>query len=252
MTEDNVYYNQAGATGAGTPGANAQTPSPAEQAPNAGADQEARSDEVITAAKLNKILEAQKAEWQKQQDKLVTHLDKRVDKAKKETEQAIANLKANGIPLTAEQEANAMTSAVQKALVSGSAEEPSQGSQRVESDPIAVMVNREVAKIMEKTGVHVTPEEAKEKITDYETPIEFVRKFEEYCNQKANPIQPSARIPTLATSGNNVPGIEVLKQQYESEKAQILAGTHPTVRMGNHEAVTKWKNEYAKKGLKTY
>jgi len=251
MTDNNDYFNQAGATGAGTPDTTVQKPAPADQSPNGGAEGEAREDEVITAAKLKKILEAERNENKKQQDKLVTLLDKRVDKARKDNEQAIALLKANGIPLTAEQEAASMQTAIQKAIVSNSAEELPQGSQRVEgADPIATMVNAEVGKIMKETGVYVTPEEAREQIKDTESPIDFILKFRNYCQQKANRAEPSARIPTLASTGNQVPANETLLQQFNAEMALVLTDKHPTVTQGNVDQIVALKQAYMEKGLK--
>lgn len=217
-------------------------------------DTESKEDEVITSAKLNKILADLEVKFQKNQDRVVSLIDKRVAAAKKESDIAIEKLKKSGIKLTPEDETRISRSMIEDAMLDTAQPEPTQASGNQDAgNVIAQFVNSEAARILEELGVDITPAEAKTLIPEANqlSPYQFLRRFHEVAEAKKNNQQNApTRIPTLATTGGTPGSEEVLKQQYQNEIAQIMAGTHPSIKRGQNEKITAMKAEYAKKGLR--
>lgn len=216
---------------------------------------ESKEDEVITSTKLKQVLAELESKFQKNQDRVVSLIDKRVAAAKQETERAIEKLKSAGINITAEQERKLSDAALLEALKETSQPEPgtkASGNQEV-GDVISRLVNSEAQNILKELDVQLTPAETRQLIPNANelSPFQFLQKFKEVAQAKKNNQQTAPnRIPTLATTGGSPPSEDILRQQYQDEIAKIMAGTHPTIMRGQNEKITLMKSEYAKKGLK--
>lgn len=249
---DKSYY-QSGAEGLGKPNVSDQTISENASLPNE-ANQELNGNEPVTKSELQStIRELEQVILRKAQshtDKTAGTLDKRIKAAQDEAAKAIGMLKSTGVSLTPEQEHNIRQSAVNQALVA--AEDSSPVPERTVDRRDEELVNNEVRRIMKETGVYIDPEEANEAIGNVNSPLEFIRKFEDLARQKSNRPQAESRIPTLAPTTGKPAVVDTLQRQYQDEVSQILAGKHPTIRQGDNAAVSRMKAEYRKKGLNVY
>jgi hypothetical protein len=255
MSEQSYY--QPGAEGKGNPEGISQTTSDEPISPNV-VSQELNGNEPVTKEQLRSVVEdLEKSILRKAQsltDKLGSTLDKRIKSAQDEAGKAISMLKASGVSLTPEQERTISQTAVNQAIAArdDSPAVPERGKQEAIVEP-GDFVNKEVQRIMSDTGVYISPEEAQVLIGQVRSPYEFIRKFEDICAQRTTKPQAETRIPTLApTTGRATQSVDVLKRQYDDEIAQINKGTHPNIRRGQTEAITKMKAEYRKKGLDVY
>lgn len=249
---DELYYQKDGAPGAGSPAASPDNVS-AEPAIPAGTGKEQTDDEVITASKLNQILEGWDRKIQSRQDKMASSLDKRVAQAQKEAQAAIDLLKGSGNQLTPEQETSIRQSAVNRALSNAEADPKevaipaaTQGPARVdEVDVMSRYVNTTLEKMMQDAGVYIAPAEAKILIPNINSmqPHEVINKFQSLIEERkqTNRTSPGSRLPF--TQGSGIPGNEALKAQYDQEVSKLPRG-------GNRgEVIAKLKAKYQAKGL---
>jgi DNA-directed RNA polymerase subunit F len=220
---------------------------------------EANGNEPVSKAELSAMMEKLKQDVsedvlrkaQSHADKLGSQLDKRIANAQKMAEQSIKLAKATGLPLSPEQEEAIKRTAVNQAIIEqdNSAEQ----SQEVTPQPkrgSGFDLTANVTKIMEKTGVYISPHEADQLIGEVDSDYEYLSKFESLCKERSNkPISPETRIPTMTGQISRASSPDVLRQQYDNEMAQIVAGKHPTIRRGNAAEVLKLKEKYRKEGL---
>lgn len=249
---DELYYQKGGADEAGTSAASPDNVS-AQTAIPAGKGKEQTDDEVITASKLNQILEGWDRKIQSRQDKMASSLDKRVAQAQKEAQTAIDLLKGSGTQVTAEQEANIRQNAINRAIsntVPDQAEAAipavTQGPARVdEVDVMSRYVNTTLEKMMQDAGVYIAPAEAKILIPNINAmqPHEVINKFRDLIDERkqTNRTSPGSRLPFTQSSG--IPGDDALKAQYDQELRNLPRG-------GNRgDQIAKLKAKYQAKGL---
>lgn len=249
---DELYYQKGGADGAGTPAVSPDNASPATANPAVtGAEQ--TDDEVITASKLNQILEGWDRKIQSRQDKLASSLDKRVAQATKEAQTAIDLLKRSGSQLTPEQEANIRQSAVNSALSNVEIDPretaiPAATQSQPRDQEVDVMsryVNSTLEKMMQDSGVYIAPAEARILLPNINSmqPHEVINSFKTLIDERkqTNQTSPGSRLPF--TQGSGIPGNDALKAQYEQE---LRALPRNAVRA---EAIARLKGRYQAKGL---
>lgn len=249
---DELYYQKGGADEAGTSPVSPANVSPDPAIP-AGTGKEQTDDEVITASKLNQILEGWDRKIQSRQDKMASSLDKRVAQAQKEAQTAIDLLKGSGSQLTPEQEANIRQSAVNRALSNTETDSKDtaipavpQGQPRdQEVDVMSRYVNTTLEKMMQESGVYIAPAEARILIPNINSlqPHEVINTFKTLIDERkqTNRTSPGSRLPF--TQGSAVPGNDALKAQYDQEIRALPKG-------GNRgETIARLKAKYQAKGL---
>lgn len=249
---EELYYQKGGATEAGTSAVSPENVSPDSAIP-ADAGKEQTDDEVITASKLNQILEGWDRKIQSRQDKMASTLDKRVAQAQKEAQIAIDLLKGSGSQLTVEQEASIRQSAVNRALSNTEfdSQEPAipaatQSQPRAQDvDVMSRYVNTTLEKMMQESGVYIAPAEARILIPEINSmqPHEVINTFKTLIDERkqTNRTSPGSRLPF--TQGGGIPGNDALKAQYDQEIKTLP-------RSGNRgEMIARLKAKYQAKGL---
>lgn len=282
MGEDNAYGSGlGGGQGAGTPPASDQQVSePAGSQPE-GQEQIGNEQQVITRKDLDALIAKVKEETldeatrraQSMTDKLGSRVDKEIQSALNQAKQSIELIKEGGVTLTPQQEQAIRDKAINRAYMkldqekAGSSPEGSGSNAEPAPDqnpgnqvnPVVQMINAEVQKIMQETGVFISPQEADQFILGENgenqlTPFEYVAAFRSLAQQRQqnNMIQSRGRNPNVssyATGGSSVPNNSVLMQQYTKEKQAIANGTHPTIKRGQTKAIQDLEISYRKKGL---
>lgn len=248
---DATYY-QEGAAGLGKPDASSEKPSTEALSPNDAAP-EANGTEVVTKAELQRIkAEIEESVLRKTQsmtDKLGSKLDVRIKTAQDEAEKAIRMLKASGVALTPEQERSISQNAVNEALT---AKLESEAVHNQDAEKPTDIVNREIRKIMKRTGVYIEPDEANALIGEVDSPIDYINRFNEICQSRSTRPPEESRIPTMSPSNGKATSVDSLRAQYDKEISDIVHGKHPSIRRGDVMGVTRLKEEYRKKGLSIY
>jgi len=249
---DELYYQKGGADEAGSSSVSPDNVSPDTAIP-AETGKEQTDDEVITASKLNEILDAYDRKVQSRQDKMASTLDKRVAQAQKEAQTAIDLLKGSGSQLTPEQEANIRQSAVNRALTNAETDSQEtaipaapQGQPRNQDvDVMSRYVNTTLEKMMQESGVYIAPAEARILIPDINSmqPHEVIYAFKNLIDERkqTNRTSPGSRLPF--TQGSGIPGNEALRAQYEQEIKNLPRNAFRA------EAMAKLKQRYQQKGL---
>ena len=184
-------------------------------------------------------------------DKLGSQLDKRIANAQKLAEQSIKLAKAGGVSLTPEQEIALKQAAVNQAMI-----EPDDSVEQINAvapqpkQASSFDLNAEITKIMEKTGVYISPRQANELIGEVSSDFEYLLKFNDLCKERSNKSSsPETRIPTMTAQTSRASSPDILRQQYNAEIEQIRLGKHPTIRRGNQVAILQLKEKYRKEGL---
>lgn len=273
---DQAYGTQPGGeTEGGTSPASGQDVSASQGGQPKGQEQQG-SEQVITKLDLERIksevLEQARREAQSMTDKMGSRLDKEIQGALQLSTQAIEALESTGKTLS-EQEKQAIkdryiNGAYEKAYQQerqsppqGSAQQPAQPPAQDQGNQQAspwVWVNQEAQRMMRETGVYISPEDANKMIAGENgenrvTPYQYLQAFESLVRQRqTNTSQPqglSPAIPSYVSGGKSPTSQTALRAAYEKERAQINAGTHPSIIRGDLTGIQRLEIAYRQKGL---
>ena len=278
MSDQAYGTRPGGEQGGGTPNASGQEVLAQKDGQSAGQEPQGNEQVVVTRKDLEawaqrikeEAIEESTKRAQSMTDKMGSRLDKEIQGALEQATNAIELGKQAGMKYTPEQEQAIRDKAINAAYTK--LNQPGQSSPQSSEPPVLpgqqdagpqsanplVWVNQEVQRIMTETGVFIPPEEANQLIVgeggDTEiSPYQYIQAFESLARQRqSNTRQPTGlnpAIPSYVQGGKSSETQTALRSQYQKEIEQIKAGTHPSIKRGETNALQQMENEYRRKGL---
>jgi len=268
---ENAYGSQSGGDGGGgtPPASDKEVSFPQGGQPEG---QEPQGNEQVISPQYLKemeqrILDEATKRAQSMTDKMGSRLDKEIQSALSDVQKSVDLAEKSGVQLTEEQKRAMRDQAINDTYSrlneqpGGSAPQSSvqkQQDERVQANDPWLWVNEEVHRLMDRTGVHISPKEANELIVGENdpadvTPYNYIKAFESLIVQRQqNTNQPQGLNPAVAsyvTGGRSSTSKSALQSEYDQQIALITSGKHPTIVRGDHMGLQKLKNAYRQKGL---
>lgn len=214
-----------------------------------------------------RIIEEATRRAQSMTDKMGSRLDKEIQTALSDVQKSVDLAEKSGVKLTEAQKQAMRDRAINDtysrmnessdASSSQSSDQTPQDKRNQPGNDPWVWVNQEVLRLMDQTGVHISPEEANKMIVGDDpqnvTPYTYLKAFEGLITQRQqNTSQPQGlnpAVPSYVTGGRSSKSKSALQNEYDQQISLITKGKHPTIVRGDHMGLQKLKNAYRQKGL---